>query len=136
MRFQFWQKKSTVSDSQLTESDRKFWGPLPKVVAWAASRIAPNAKVLEVGPGSQPFVRATTFVDWLAQGAVSDDRLVRLDFQRHPLPFADKAFDFVYCRHVLEDLYDPFHLCEEMSLECARGGGQGQAAVLTVCRAW
>ena len=33
---------------------------------------------------------------------------------KEPLPFADKSFDFVYCRHVVEDLYNPFLLLKEM----------------------
>ncbi len=123
-----------VSDTQLTNDDRKFWMPLPRVTAWVASRIPPNARVLEVGPGRQPFSRATAFVDWLAHGAVSDDRLVRLDFQKEPLPFDDKAFDFVYCRHVLEDLYDPFHLCDEMSRVAKAGYIEVPSPGSEICR--
>ncbi len=37
------------------------------------------------------------------------------------LPFADKEFDFVFARQIAEDLYDPFHFCEEMSRVGKRG---------------
>jgi ubiquinone/menaquinone biosynthesis C-methylase UbiE len=30
------------------------------------------------------------------------------------LPYEDKEFDFVYCRHVLEDLIYPFRVIKEM----------------------
>jgi hypothetical protein len=39
----------------------------------------------------------------------------KIDPISEKLPFADKEFDFVYSRHVLEDSWNPFALCEEMS---------------------
>ena len=123
-----------MSETQLTDNDRKFWTPLQPVTEWVAAQIPPGAEVLEVGPGSAPFSRATTFVDWLTYGAVPDDRLVRLDFQREPLPFEDKAFDFVYCRHVLEDLYDPFHVCDEMSRVAKAGYIEVPSPMSEMCR--
>lgn len=75
--------------------------------------IPQGATVLDVGPGRAPFPRATQsvdFEDW--PGAVN---LVKCDFSSEPLPFADKSFDFIFCRHVLEDLYNPFLLLKEMA---------------------
>jgi hypothetical protein len=84
---------------------QKFWGPLPEVVEYIASLIPEGAKVLEVGPGKTPFPKATHSVDW------SKDAI---DISRDPLPFADKEFDFVYCRHTVEDLIDPIFAISEM----------------------
>jgi hypothetical protein len=102
--------------AMLTDNDRKSWAPLPEVVAWVGSLVAGGARVLEIGPGSVPFPQATDFVDWK-----SGDRVTACDLNREPLPYPDKSFDFVYCRHVLEDLYDPFRVCDEMS-RVARAG--------------
>lgn len=94
----------------LTEQDKKYWSPLNEVKDYIASLIPDGARVLEIGPGSIPFAKATHFVDWhTRENSVACD----MNFQR--LPFADNEFDFIYCRHVLEDLYNPFHACDEMS---------------------
>ena len=108
-----------MSDRQLTESDRKQWAPLPEVVAWVSAPIPAGASVLEIGPGKKPFSRATHFVDWVSHGKVSDASLAHCDF---------------YCRHVLEDLYDPFHLCEEMSRVAKAGYVETPSPLAELCR--
>lgn len=50
------------------------------------------------------------------------------------MPFADKSWDFVYCRHVLEDLYDPFHLCDEMSRVAQAGYLETPSPLAEICR--
>lgn len=45
----------------------------------------------------------------------------QMDVCNGPLPFPDKTFDFVICRHTLEDLRDPIHVCREMN-RVARAG--------------
>jgi hypothetical protein len=119
---------------QMTERDRKFWAPIPSVLAWVAASIPEGARVLEVGPGAQPFSRATVFVDWIAHRPIPNGQLVQCDFQREPLPFDDKAFDFVYCRHVLEDLFDPFWLCDEMSRVARAGYVEVPSPLSEICR--
>lgn len=116
--------------------DKRHWKPILEVTNYVASLIAEGAKVLEIGPGDVPFPRAQTFVD---RGTGPETYPCDINFQR--LPFEDKSFDFIYCRHVVEDLYNPFWLCREMSrvgkagfietpspmIECLRGVDGGQA---------
>lgn len=100
----------------LTAADPHHWSPIPAVVDWLTNRLSPDARVLEIGPGHAPFFRADTFVDfapWPIKG-VPAEKLVKCDIATESLPFADKSFDFIYCRHVLEDMWNPFHLCREM----------------------
>jgi len=97
----------------LTEANRKYWEPDAALVQNLANRLAEGAKVLEVGPGEHPFPRATQYVDVNPPKKLQN--CVQANFTNEGLPFADKEFDFVYCRHVLEDLWNPFRLCEEMS---------------------
>ncbi len=104
-----------MSSSALTNSDRKYWAPIDSLVNWLAEKIPEGAKVLEIGPGYAPFPKATIFVDQRELPNIPADQQVRIDMAKQPLPFDDKSFDFVYCRHVLEDMYNPFPLMNEMS---------------------
>lgn len=113
----------------LSDEDAKFWAPLPAVIDWVSACISSGARVLEIGPGLTRFPRATHFVDW-APG----ENVVSCDLNRDDLPFADREFDFVYCRHVLEDLYDPFHVCEEMSRVARAGYVETPSPLAEVCR--
>jgi Methyltransferase domain len=99
----------------LTKSDRRFHAPIPDIIDYLCREIPDNASVLEIGPGIAPFPRADVFVDILDRPDIKPDRMVKCDVCAEPLPFADKSFDFVYARHVLEDLWNPFLLCSEMS---------------------
>ena len=72
-------------------------------------------RILEVGPGPVPFPSATEFIDWQAWPELAGKPVHALDVNGDPFPFEDKSFDFVYCRHTLEDIYNPVWLCKEMS---------------------
>lgn len=98
---------------KLTESDIKYWGVIPSLSDWLIARIPKKAKVLEIGPGKYPFPRANVSVDF--SSVAKQKGIIACDLNNETLPFEDKSFDFVYCRHVLEDMYNPFHACEEMS---------------------
>ena len=63
--------------------------------------------------GRIPFSKATHLVDRCERPGGPDYSVV--DVNRERLPFADGAFDFVYARHVVEDLYNPFLLLSEMN---------------------
>lgn len=96
----------------LTQDSPKFWAPNQKVLDYLSSIIPEGAKVLDVGPGHAPFKRATHSVDFVdVLGAVN---LKKCDLANEPLPYGDKEFDFVYARHILEDMYNPFPLVKEM----------------------
>lgn len=105
---------------QLTDSDQKWWAPDSDVVKWLVRCLWDGAKVLEIGPGHVPFLLARTFVDQRELPNLPG-HLHKIDIAKDRLPFDDKSFDFVYCRHVLEDMYNPFLICEEMS-RVARAG--------------
>lgn len=93
----------------LTDNE-KHWKPVPELLDFISSFIPPGAKVLEIGPGDVPFARATHTVD-----LGFDKNAAPCDINSEKIPYPDKFFDFIYCRHVLEDLYNPFWACDEMS---------------------
>jgi hypothetical protein len=104
----------------LTQDSTKYWAPVQQVVDYISNKvIQPNDWVLEIGPGHAPFKRANVSVDFVDVPGVQN--LIKCDVANEPLPFQDKEFDFVYCRHTLEDMYNPFPLIKEMSRVAKRG---------------
>jgi len=84
---------------------KKYHDPLPETITILTDLLKDKTKILEVGPGEKnKFALATH-----SCGAET------CDFSADPLPYKDKEFDFIYCRHVVEDLYNPFLLMQEMT---------------------
>lgn len=117
----------------LTNLDPKYWAPDRRVLDWVVKQVPDGARVLEIGPGYVPFPKADTFVD-LRELPNLPGRVYKMDFTHNPLPFADKTFDFIYCRHVLEDMYDPFPLCREMSRVGRAGYIETPSPIAEMCR--
>lgn len=99
--------------------------------------IGPNDLVLDVGGGDCPLSRADyvidirswdelaiepTFKDVWPAPHFSRERWVTWDICARDLwPFRDKQFDFILCKHTLEDVRDPVWVCEEM-MRVGKGG--------------
>ena len=69
-----------------------------------------DKKVLDIGPGVYPLPIATHFIDYISH----QQNTICIDMEQGNIPFDDKYFDFVYCRHVLEDMNYPFNLFNEI----------------------
>jgi SAM-dependent methyltransferase len=90
-------------------------------------RISPTDLVLDVGSGGNPNPRANVLCDKFVVDAaerhgstlVVDRPFVVGDIQQ--LPFADNAFDFVICSHVLEHVPDPAAAISELQRVGRRG---------------
>lgn len=117
----------------LTVTDKHYWAPVPQVVQRIADLIPADAKVLEIGPGHAPFPRANAFVDF-AESTRVEGPVHKIDVATERLPFDDKSFDFVYCRHVLEDMYYPFGLCAEMGRVAKAGYIETPSPLAEICR--
>lgn len=92
-------------------------------IAWSLRRlhcpVPPEALVLEVGSGGNPYARANVLLDayeetrerhWVP---LKSDRPIVLGFVEN-LPFKDHTFDFVIASHVLEHSADPARFLSEL----------------------
>jgi len=118
----------------LSQDDPHYWHPLQDVIDFITSRIRPGARVLEIGPGTVPFRRADVFVDFVDVNGVPSEKLIKCDVAKDRLPFPDKSFDFVVCRHMLEDMHNPFPVCAEMSRVAHAGYVETPSPVAELCR--
>jgi ubiquinone/menaquinone biosynthesis C-methylase UbiE len=92
--------------------------------------IGPDEKVLDMGSGHIPFPLATHLADITLHDHhygragtpfkhVAGKPVFECDIER--TPFEDKAFDFVYCSHVLEHARNPERACRELMRIARRG---------------
>jgi ubiquinone/menaquinone biosynthesis C-methylase UbiE len=75
-------------------------------------------KVLEVGPGVVPFELSTDFIG--ANEQITN--YCNIDIDKTTFPFETNKFDFVYCRHVLEDIQNPDFALSEIIRVSKYGG--------------
>lgn len=88
-----------------------YYTPIPKTLEYIEEKYGNCEKVLEIGPGHIPLKFATHFIDHI----YDYPNTVKIDLDTTPIPFSDKFFDFVYCRHVLEDIQNPDFAFQELT---------------------
>jgi hypothetical protein len=112
----------------------KYYLPIQKITDYICKHIPEGAKVLELGPGAVPLPKATHFCGWSDKEKEKFDNYKVADFSTDKLPYDDKEFDFVYARHVLEDLYNPFNCMDEMSRVAKAGFIECPSPIAEVCK--
>jgi SAM-dependent methyltransferase len=103
---------------------RNTWTYQNESMQWA---FGPDDKILDVGSGGWPFRYATHLADKYpdrtthrVEAIVTDQRpFFEVDLEK--LPFKDKAYDFVFCSHVLEHMGNPGVAMREL-MRVARKG--------------
>jgi hypothetical protein len=114
--------------------NKKYWWPIKNITEYICNHIPEGCKVLELGPGAVPLPKATHFCGWSDKEKEKFDNYKVVDFSTDKLPYKDKEFDFVYARHVLEDLYNPFNCMDEMSRVAKAGFIECPSPIAEVCR--
>lgn len=102
-------------------------------------------RVLEVGPGNHPFPRATRSIGWekrdeplprqgvyYRRDLISDDIGDVFDQPTETMPNFP-AVQFAYCRHVIEDLYNPVPLLEALK-RCPAGYVECPSPAAELCQ--
>lgn len=114
-----------------------YWHLTPEAERRVIKRILElGAKtILDIGPGRYPFREATDFAGRKADGHPCPTKpFHELDLNSDPLPYADKSVDFVFCRHVLEDLDNPEHLLREINRVAKAGYIETPSPIAECCR--
>lgn len=96
--------------------ENKHYHPIEEVLDFLYDNIEDNTTVLEIGPGLVPFKKATHTL-----GLEKDKNVEIIDIDNTPLPYPDKFFDFVYIRHVLEDIQNPDFVFKELIRVAKKG---------------
>ena len=95
------------------------YDPIEQVTAYLENHF--SGEILDIGPGPKLFPTATCSADWNVwkDSKVADNHVVDINFNIDQLPFKD--IDYVYCRHVVEDLRNPYNLFEEIKKVATKG---------------
>lgn len=115
-----------VDDEIYLDTERfNAYAPIIQVIDYYYKFIKENkfTRILEVGPGNATMSNLTTHVidhqleKWGIQGVVAWN----IDMGVEPIPVEDNYFDFVFCRHVLEDLNNPMQAFAELKRVAKNG---------------
>jgi hypothetical protein len=104
-------KSKTIENIQHSISNF-YWGPNETVIKMIEQLCLTNnyEKILEIGPGLKPFKLANHFIG-------SNEKIknyIEIDIDTEKIPYYNDNLDFVYCRHVLEDIQNPDFVLSEI----------------------
>ena len=112
------------------------WSPHRPAVEYAESLADGKALVVELGPGNRPFRPATDFVGRCVQTRDGSykGRWHQLNLSNDSLPWGDGEVDFIYARHVIEDLDDAEWCLSEIRRVAKAGYIETPSPVAEMCR--
>jgi predicted SAM-dependent methyltransferase len=97
-----------------------YWAPNSTIIQMIEKQCEANrhSKILEIGPGKVPFKLATDFIG--CNEKITN--YIEIDIDNTKFPYDNNSFDFIYCRHVLEDIQNPDFALNEMFRVSKFGG--------------
>ena len=105
--------KSYLNDTSNKCVEKFYWYPNAIVNNMVKDYCVKNnltEKVLEIGPGVVPFFLSTDFIGCNEK----IKNYIDIDIDKDVFTYQDKIFDFIYCRHVLEDIQNPDFALKEI----------------------
>ena len=111
---------NTISNIDTSAIKNRHWKPNSTVIKMIEKHCETNeySKVLEIGPGIVPFKLASDFIG--CNEKITN--YIEIDIDNTTFPHNDDSFDFIYCRHVLEDIQNPDFALNEMFRVSKFGG--------------
>ena len=89
-----------------------FYHPLNEIVSYWENKCNNFNKVLEIGPGITPFSKANIYID-SQKWNNPNINVFNYDIDVNDLSSLGNI-DFVYCRHVMEDIQNPDFACKNL----------------------
>lgn len=104
-----------------------------------------NGKVIDFGPGYYPLELATIFVETREEvvkniqslPGFEDKTFYFVNMNNETLPEeanVPQSIDFGYCRHLLEDLYNPLHAFNVITTLCKNGYIETPSPLIEFCK--
>jgi SAM-dependent methyltransferase len=111
---------SIVKDNENISIQKYYWRPNTLINTIIENFCIENKfkTILEIGPGFVAFTCATHFIG--SNENISN--YIEIDIDCQTFPFETNYFDFVYCRHVMEDIQNPDFALKEIFRVSKFGG--------------
>lgn len=78
-------------------------------------RFLKGMKVLDVGCRDMVLKDyLPNYISYTAADLNAKKGIIKIDLNKHKLPFKDKTFDYVFCLEVLEHIHSPFKVLSEL----------------------
>jgi SAM-dependent methyltransferase len=97
-----------------------YWGPNNLVIKMIEDFCITKKykQILEIGPGNVPFNLSTEFIG----SNETIQKYIDIDIDKDKIPYDTNSFDFIFCRHVLEDIQNPDFALQEIFRVSKFGG--------------
>jgi hypothetical protein len=113
-----------VSKLDYQEITNFFWWPSTKLherLFGYLNRFGIKDRIIDVGCGNDVFHPATHVIDFRDDIDLGGRTAIKCDLDFDRIPFEDNYFNFVHCRHTLEDIQNPQHAFNELYRVSSRG---------------
>jgi hypothetical protein len=109
-----------------------YWCPNDKIINKIEKYCKINnlTNVLEIGPGIQQFQLANYFIGKNEK----IEKYIDLDIDIEKIPYDNRHFDFIFCRHVLEDIQNPDFVIKEMYRSSKSGYFETPSAIAEIIK--